>query len=102
MPGPTLAYVPQISDTSRARSGQTGPATAEMAPSHIHASKLQSLLFREMLGSMMPHGNKSTMDSGLAGDTWRSKLAEYLADTISSKIDIGLTNHSHAGAEKIL
>lgn len=70
--------------------GQTEKADA--------AQKFEAFFLQSFVEEMLPKDTSSVFGGGLAGDYWRSMLAEQLANTMAERGDIGVAKMIREGA----
>jgi Rod binding domain-containing protein len=71
---------------------QTLPAlaAAEARGADNAAKAFEAVLLRQALEMMLPKAAQSGLGGGFAGETWRSFLAERLADAIAQRGGVGI------------
>jgi len=70
-----------------ARASMTQTANAEDTRTKAYQG-LETLIFQNLFETTLPHD--SSLGSGMAGDIWRSMMAEQLAKQSAKMIDLGL------------
>ncbi len=86
---------PPLDNTAglRTRLGAMGgsPGIGQAAPTDARAKAfkgLEALVFQNLFETTLPHD--TSLGSGMAGDVWRSMLAEQLGKQTAKMIDLGL------------
>lgn len=75
--------------------GSPGIGHADPTDARTRAYKgLEALVFQNLFETTLPHD--TTLGSGMAGDVWRSMLAEQLGKQTAKMIDLGLVPKSKA------
>jgi Rod binding domain-containing protein len=54
--------------------------------------RFEAVVLQNFLQNMMPKDSEAVFGSGLAGDMWKSELAQQLADVMASRGGIGIAN----------
>lgn len=62
--------------------------------------QFESMVLQTFLQSMLPSDSKSVYGKGLAGDMWRSLLAQQLGGVMAERGGIGIADHLLAGRYK--
>lgn len=65
---------------------------ASVKPSVSAEVKFEGMVLKTFIESMLPEEAESTYGSGLAGDMWKSMLAEKVADVMAERGGIGIAN----------
>ena len=61
------------------------------------ATKFEAMVLSSLIGEMMPKEASSVYGGGLAGDMWRSMLAEKVADQVAKSGALGIARHLFDG-----
>lgn len=69
-----------------------GPQAATMPQTRSVGEKFESMIMQVMLQSMMPSDMEQVYGSGLAGDMWKSMLAEKIAESMAKHGQLGLAD----------
>jgi peptidoglycan hydrolase FlgJ len=72
------------------------PRQARSAPDAF--SQLEAVVMQTFIQSMLPKNAKNVFGKGLAGDIWRSMLAEKLANEMARSGQVGLAKRLQAGS----
>lgn len=56
------------------------------------AKKFEAMVLQTFISSMMPKNAEGTYGQGMAGDMWKSMMAEKLADTVAEGGGIGIAD----------
>ncbi|MBN9242905.1 MAG: rod-binding protein [Mesorhizobium sp.] len=80
-PGETFT----VEDAGAART--TGRPAADPAKNY---QRFEAMVLQTFIQSMMPKDTESVYGKGLAGDMWKSQLAERLADVMAERGGIGI------------
>jgi peptidoglycan hydrolase FlgJ len=62
--------------------------------------QFEATMLKSFFDMMLPHDAKAVYGKGLAGDVWRSMLAEALATTVSNGQGIGVAKELEARARR--
>lgn len=57
---------------------------------------LEQLVLRNLVEAMLPSGPATFFGTGMAGDIWRSLLADQLAEGIGKTVDLGISRQAGA------
>lgn len=102
-PGAAAAARQRLAD-SAAKAGAAAPVRFEAKVAHIEAPKrtapsadnaamrFEAMVLRSFIESMLPDEAENIYGNGLAGDMWKSTMAEKIADQIASGGGIGIAN----------
>lgn len=83
------------SATSVRFDARTAPAGAPKRPepaADSAAIRFEAMVLRSFIESMLPEGAEDIYGKGLAGDMWKSTMAEKIAEQIASAGGIGIAN----------
>lgn len=69
----------------------TRMASAESLPEA--SKKFEAMVLQTFIGSMMPKNAESTYGQGIAGEMWKSQMAEKIADVVAERGGIGIARH---------
>jgi len=69
----------------------TRMASAESLPEA--SKKFEAMVLQTFIGSMMPKNAESTYGEGIAGEMWKSQMAEKIADVVAERGGIGIARH---------
>lgn len=69
----------------------TRMASAESLPDM--SKKFEAMVLQTFIGSMMPKNAESTYGKGVAGDMWKSMMAEKVADVVAERGGIGIARY---------
>lgn len=72
-------------------------ATTEMRPGRVRnapdaAQKFEAFVLQTFIQEMMPKEAEGVFGSGVAGDFWRSLMAEKVAEQVAQRGDLGIAN----------
>ena len=74
---------------------ETGSATArasEKASASAPFKKFEAMVLQTFIQEMLPKGTQDVYGKGIAGDMWKSQLAEKLATVMSERGGIGISD----------
>ncbi len=77
-------------DSASAMRGQTttGAGDSEKVPATYR--KFEAMVLQNFVKSMMPSEDENVYGKGLAGDTWKSMMAEQIGDVVAKSGGIGI------------
>jgi Rod binding domain-containing protein len=78
----------------------TGAGAGPIAPRHQQADaprEFEAIFLQNAIQSMLPKEAEGVFGKGLAGDIWRSMLAEKLAFQLAERGDFGMADLIRAG-----
>ncbi|MBN9070468.1 MAG: rod-binding protein [Rhizobiales bacterium] len=75
-----------------AGSGQVLGREAEPATAAGAAKKFEAMVLETFISSMMPKNAESTYGKGLAGDMWKSMMAQKIAGVVAERGGIGIAD----------
>lgn len=67
-------------------------AVASAVPAKGAAEQFEAYVLQNFVQSMLPADNESVYGKGLAGDMWKSMLAEQIASTMAHDGGVGIAN----------
>jgi len=86
------------------RAGETSPTAGTKAPTPESFKRFEAMVLQTFIQNMLPKDGASVYGKGLAGDMWKSLLAEKVADSIAERGGIGIADRvlgtQYADADK--
>lgn len=79
------------------------PAPAQATrPGHVRktgdaAQKFEAFVLQSFIQDMMPKTSEGVFGSGIAGDFWKSMMAEKVAEQVAERGSIGIADYVRAG-----
>ncbi len=80
--GFSVGAAPALSRTSQPGTAETGDAT--------QFKRFEAMVLTTFIQNMLPKDSEGVYGEGLAGDMWKSQLAEHLADVMAERGGIGI------------
>jgi Rod binding domain-containing protein len=68
------------------------PAASSRPPASKAYQRFEAVVLQTFLQSMMPKNSEAVYGSGLAGDMWKSELAQQIASVMAKRGGIGIAN----------
>lgn len=84
--------VPATAPRAAASVAALPKATAPTMPAKGPAEQFEAFVLQNFVESMLPSQGDSVYGAGLAGDMWKSMLAEQIAMTMARDGGVGITN----------
>jgi Rod binding domain-containing protein len=92
----TTPAQPSIAGLANARSALTDPDSVASAKAAKAKVEFEAVLLNSFIKEMMPKDASSTFGQGLAGDMWKSMLAEQVAHQIAKSGKLGIATRLFA------
>lgn len=73
-------------------SGGAGRTSNAAAPGKESFVQFESMVLRNFVEAMLPKETEAVYGRGLAGDMWKSMMAERIADVVAERGGIGIAN----------
>jgi peptidoglycan hydrolase FlgJ len=91
--GATAApFEPVGPDTTASAANAASREASVKSPAAKAYQKFESVVLQTFLQAMMPKDTESVYGSGLAGDMWKSELAQQVASVMAKRGGIGIAN----------
>lgn len=81
-----------VTDAAPAVVAALPQAVASAVPAKGAAEQFEAYVLQNFVQSMLPADNESVYGKGLAGDMWKSMLAEQIASTMAHDGGVGIAN----------
>lgn len=87
------------------RAGETSSPAGSKTPAPESFKRFEAMVLQTFIQNMLPRDGSSVYGKGLAGDMWKSLLAEKVADSIAERGGIGIADrvlgNQYVHADKI-
>lgn len=80
-PGAALPVAAEVAGLSRSATPQALPEASK---------KFEAMVLQTFIASMLPKNAEGTYGQGIAGDMWKSMMAEKIADVVAERGGIGI------------
>lgn len=89
-----LTVRPLTSDAQTIRASNLDARPAVQAGKKADAAqKFESFVLQSFIQELMPETQESVFGSGIAGDFWKSMMAEKIADQVAARGSIGIADY---------